>query len=141
MSETGRLQRTWVAEVVGYSQLADAGENCTLSWLRGLRSDLIDPAITAQNARIVRRAGDGLKTCGATYRAVPVVKRTGDGSIIEFRSVVDAVGRAIEVQNGMIERNAGPDDRRIEFRGGVHLGEVVKEENGNLICAARVPEQ
>jgi adenylate cyclase len=49
---------------------------------------------------------------------------------------------ATEVQNGMIERNAGPpDDRRIEFRVGVHLGEVVEEENGNLIGAARVPEQ
>ena len=135
MSETGRLQRTWVAEVVGYSQLAGAGENRTLSWLRGLRSDLIDPAITAQNARIVRRAGDGLSRG-------PGRQTHGDGIVIEFRSVVDAVRRAIDVQNGMIERNAGPpDDRRIEFRVGVHLGEVVKEENGNLIGAARVPEQ
>ena len=70
-----------VADVVGYSRLAGADEDRTLSWLRGLRSDLIDPAIGAYRGRIV--------------------KRTGDGSIIEFRSVVDAVRCAIEVQNGM----------------------------------------
>jgi len=56
------------------------------------------------------------------------VKRTGDGSLIEFRSVVDAVRCAIEVQNGMVERNAGlPPERRIEFRVGIHLGDVVEE--------------
>ena len=74
----------------------------------GLRGDLIDPAIAAHDGR--------------------VVKRTGDGSIIEFRSVVDAVRCAIEVQNGMVERNAGaPPERRIEFRIGIHLGDVVEE--------------
>ena len=63
-----------------------------------------------------------------------VVKRTGDGSIIEFRSVVDAVRCAIEVQNGMIERNAGlPTERRIEFRVGIHLGDVVEESDGDLM--------
>ena len=57
-----------------------------------------------------------------------MVKRTGDGSIIEFRSVVDAVRCAIEVQNGLIERNAGvPEDRRIEFRVRIHVGDVVGE--------------
>ena len=57
-----------------------------------------------------------------------MVKRTGDGGIIEFRSVVDAVRCAIEVQNGMVERNAGlPPERRIEFRVGIHLGDVVEE--------------
>jgi adenylate cyclase len=62
------------------------------------------------------------------------VKRTGDGSIIEFRSVVDAVRCAIEVQNGMVERNAGlPPERRIEFRVGVHLGDVVEESDGDLM--------
>jgi class 3 adenylate cyclase len=76
-----------VADIVGYSRLAGTDEDRTLSRLRGLRSDLIDPAIDAHHGRIV--------------------KRTGDGSIIEFRSVVDAVRCAIEVQNGMIERNAG----------------------------------
>ena len=82
--------------------------------MRGLRSDLIDPAIAAHHGRIV--------------------KRTGDGSLIEFRSVVDAVRCAIEVQNGMIERNAGlPPDRRIEFRIGIHLGDVVEEADGDLM--------
>jgi pimeloyl-ACP methyl ester carboxylesterase len=63
-----------------------------------------------------------------------VVKRTGDGSIVEFRSVVDAVRCAIEVQNAMVERNAGvPEDRRIVFRIGIHLGDVVEEADGDLM--------
>ena len=63
-----------------------------------------------------------------------VVKRTGDGVLIEFRSVVDAVRCAIEVQNGMVERNAGlPPERRIEFRIGIHLGDVVEESDGDLM--------
>jgi adenylate cyclase len=63
-----------------------------------------------------------------------VFKRTGDGSIIEFRSVVDAVRCAIEVQNGMVERNAGvPAERRIEFRLGIHLGDVVEEADGDIM--------
>ena len=63
-----------------------------------------------------------------------VVKRTGDGAIVEFRSVVDAVRCAIEVQNGMVERNAGlPPERRIEFRIGIHLGDVVEESDGDLM--------
>ena len=108
MSETRKIAAILVADVVGYSRLAGADEDRTLSRLRGLRSDLIDPAIAAHHGRIV--------------------KRTGDGSLIEFRSVVDAVRCAIEVQNGMVERNAGvPDDRRIEFRIGIHLGDVVEE--------------
>jgi adenylate cyclase len=63
-----------------------------------------------------------------------IVKRTGDGVLIEFRSVVDAVRCAIEMQNGMIERNAGlPPERRIEFRVGIHLGDVVEESDGDLM--------
>jgi hypothetical protein len=63
------------------------------------------------------------------------VKRTGDGSIVEFRSVVDAVRCAIEVQNGMVERNSGvPPERRIEFRIGIHLGDVVEESDGDLMA-------
>ena len=63
-----------------------------------------------------------------------MVKRTGDGALVEFRSVVDAVRCAIEVQNAMIERNAGvPEDRRIEFRIGIHLGDVVEESDGDLM--------
>src|SRR5271166_5983566 len=114
MSETRKLAAILVADVVGYSRLAGADEDCTLSRLRGLRSDLIDPAIAAHHGRIV--------------------KRTGDGSLIEFRSVVDAVRCAIEVQNGLIERNAGlPPERRIEFRVGIHLGDVVEEADGDLM--------
>ena len=63
-----------------------------------------------------------------------IVKRTGDGAIVEFRSVVDAVNCAIEVQRAMVERNAGvAPDKRIEFRIGIHLGDVVEESDGDLM--------
>src|ERR1700728_2229870 len=102
------------SDVVGYSRLASADEDRTLARLRALRSDLIDPAVAMHNGR--------------------VVKRTGDGILVEFRSVVDAVRSAIEVQNGMIERNAGlPPERRIEFRIGIHVGDVVEESDGDLM--------
>jgi TolB-like protein/class 3 adenylate cyclase len=114
MSETRKIAAILVADVVGYSRLAGADEEGTLARLRALRSDLIDPAIATHRGR--------------------VVKRTGDGSLIEFRSVVDAVRCAIEVQKGMIERNAGvPPERRIEFRIGIHLGDVVEEADGDLM--------
>ena len=90
----------------------DGGEPETR--LRALRSDLIDPIISVHRGR--------------------VVKRTGDGAIVEFRSVVDAVRCAIEVQDGMLERNAGlAPERRIEFRLGIHLGDVVEESDGDLM--------
>jgi TolB-like protein len=114
MSETRKLAAILVSDIVGYSRLAGADEERTLARVRGLRSDLIDPAIAAHHGR--------------------VVKRTGDGIIIEFRSVVDAVRCAIEIQNGLIERNAGvAPDRRIEFRVGIHLGDVVEEADGDLM--------
>ena len=114
MGETRKLAAILVADVVGYSRLAAADEDRTLARLRGLRSDLIDPAIATHHGRIVMR--------------------TGDGSLIEFRSVVDAVRCAIEVQSGMIERNSGlPPERRIEFRIGIHLGDVVEEADGDLM--------
>jgi adenylate cyclase len=114
MSETRKLAAILVADVVGYSRLAGTDEDRTLARLRGLRSDVIDPAIAVHHGRIV--------------------KRTGDGSIIEFRSAVDAVRCAVEVQNAMVERNAGvPEDRRIEFRLGVHVGDVVEESDGDLM--------
>ena len=114
MAETRKLAAILAADVVGYSKLAGSDEDRTLSRLRGLRSDLIDPAIAAHHGR--------------------VVKRTGDGILIEFRSVVDAVRCAIEMQNGMVERNAGlPPERRIEFRVGIHLGDVVEESDGDLM--------
>ena len=114
MTETRKLAAILAADVVGYSRLASTDEDRTLARLRALRSDLIDPTVAVHNGR--------------------VVKRTGDGSLIEFRSVVDAVRCAIEVQNGMAERNAGlPAERRIEFRVGVHLGDVVEESDGDLM--------
>ena len=109
-----KLAAIMAADVVGYSRLAGSDEDRTLARLRALRSDLIDPTIAVHHGR--------------------VVKRTGDGSLIEFRSVVDAVRCAIEVQNGMVERNAGlPPERRIEFRVGIHLGDVVEESDGDLM--------
>jgi adenylate cyclase len=103
-----------VSDVVGYSRLTGADEVRILARLRTLRSDLIDPTIAVHNGR--------------------VVKRTGDGSLVEFRSVVDAVRCAIEVQDAMVERNAGvAADRRIEFRIGIHLGDVVEEPDGDLM--------
>jgi adenylate cyclase len=114
MSETRKLAAILVSDVVGYSRLAGADEDRILARLRTLRSDLIDPTIAVHHGRIV--------------------KRTGDGSIIEFRSVVDAARCAIEVQNGMVERNAGlPPERRIEFRVGIHVGDVVEESDGDLM--------
>src|SRR5271165_1253635 len=114
MSETRKLAAILVSDVVGYSRLTGADEDRILARLRALRSDLIDPTIAVHHGR--------------------VVKRTGDGGIVEFRSVVDAVRCAIEVQNAMVERNAGvPEDRRIMFRMGVHLGDVVEEADGDLM--------
>jgi adenylate cyclase len=114
MSETRKIAAILVADVVGYGRLAGADEEGTLARLRGLRSDLIDPTVATHRGRIV--------------------KRTGDGSLIEFRSVVDAVRCAIEVQARMVERNAGlPPERRIEFRVGIHLGDVIEEADGDLM--------
>src|SRR6202142_3842505 len=114
MSETRKLAAILCSDVFGYSRLAGADEDRILARLRALRSDLIDPTIAAHHGRIV--------------------KRTGDGAIVEFRSVVDAVRCAIEMQEGMVERNAGlSPERRIEFRVGIHLGDVVEESDGDLM--------
>lgn len=114
MPENRKLAAILAADVVGFSRLAGSDEDRTLARLRALRSDLIDPTIAVHNGR--------------------VVKRTGDGALVEFRSVVDAVRCAVEVQNAMVERNAGlPPERRIEFRIGIHLGDVVEESDGDLM--------
>jgi adenylate cyclase len=114
MTETRKLVAILVADVVGIQQTCRLRRGTDARTAAGLRSDLIDPTIAVHHGR--------------------VVKRTGDGSIIEFRSVVDAVRSAIEVQNGMVERNAGlPPERRIEFRVGIHLGDVVEESDGDLM--------
>ena len=87
MKENRKLAAILAADVVGFSRLTGADEDRTLARLRALRSDLVDPTIAVHNGR--------------------VVKRTGDGALVEFRSVVDAVRCAIEMQNAMVERNAG----------------------------------
>jgi TolB-like protein/class 3 adenylate cyclase len=114
MTETRKLAAILVADIVGYSRLAGADEDRILARLRTLRSDLIDPTIAVHHGR--------------------VVKRTGDGSVVEFRSVVDAVNCANEIQRAMVERNAEvAHDKRIEYRVGIHLGDVVEESDGDLM--------
>jgi class 3 adenylate cyclase len=114
MTETRKLAAILVSDIVGYSRLAGTDEDRILARLRTLRSDLIDQTIAVHHGRIV--------------------KRTGDGSIIEFRSVVDAVNCAIEVQRSMVERNGEvAPDKRIQFRVGIHLGDVVEESDGDLM--------
>jgi TolB-like protein/tetratricopeptide (TPR) repeat protein len=114
MSETRKLAAILVSDMVGYSRLAGADEDRILARLRTLRSDLIDPTITVHHGR--------------------VVKRTGDGAIVEFRSAVDAVNFAVEIQRAMAERNAEVvPEKRIEFRIGIHVGDVVEESDGDLM--------
>ena len=114
MIEARKLAAILVTDIVGFSRLAGADEDRILARLRTLRSDLIDPTISVHRGR--------------------VVKRTGDGAIVEFRSVVDAVRCGVELQHGFMERNAGlPPERRIEFRVGIHLGDVVEESDGDLM--------
>jgi adenylate cyclase len=114
MGETRKLAAILVSDVVGYSRLAGSDEDRILARLRTLRSDLIDPTIAVHHGR--------------------VVKRTGDGAIVEFRSAVDAVNLAVEIQRAMAERNAEvASDKRIEFRIGIHVGDVVEESDGDLM--------
>jgi adenylate cyclase len=105
---TRRLAAILAADVVGYSRLMGADEEGTLERLKALRGDLIDPNITKHHDRIV--------------------KTTGDGMLVEFASVVDAVRCAAEVQQAMPERNAGvAADNRIELRIGINLGDVIAD--------------
>jgi TolB-like protein/class 3 adenylate cyclase len=109
MSQTRRLAAILAADVAGYSRLIGADEEGTLNRLRSIRSDIIDPKIAEHRGRIV--------------------KTTGDGFLVEFSSVVDALRCATEWQRGMAERNdAVPGDNRIEFRMGVNVGDVVVED-------------
>ena len=109
-----KLAAILAADVVGYSRLTGADEEGTASRLRALRAELIDPAIEVNRGRIV--------------------KTTGDGILIEFASVVDAVRCALEVQHGMAVRNADmPTDQRIQFRVGINLGDVMVEPDGDLM--------
>src|SRR6202050_2762653 len=100
MAETRKIAAIFAADVVGFSRMASADEDRTLARLRTLRADLIDPTVAGQNGR--------------------VFKRTGDGALIEFRSVIEAVRCAVAIQNAMVERNVDmPTDQRIEFRVGI----------------------
>lgn len=114
MTEVRKLAAILVADIVGFSRLTASDEDRTLARVRALRSDLVDPAISVHRGR--------------------VVKSTGDGVLCEFRSGVDAVRCAMELQAGMIERNSGlPAERRIELRIGIHIGDVVEEADGDLM--------
>ena len=108
MSQTRRLAAILAADVAGYSRLMGADEEGTLQRLKALRRELVDPKIAEHNGRIV--------------------KTTGDGLLVEFPSVVDAVRCAVEVQREMAERNAEvPQALRIELRMGINLGDIIKD--------------
>jgi adenylate cyclase len=110
MASVRRLTAILAADVAGYSRLMRADEEGTHERLKGHFRELVDPKIAEHRGR--------------------VVKNTGDGFLAEFQSVVDAVRCAAEVQRGMAERNAGtPPERRIEFRIGINLGDVIAEDN------------
>src|SRR6516162_11122253 len=105
MTATRRLAAILAADVAGYSRLMGADEGGTLKRLKALRRDLLDPKITEHRGRLV--------------------KTTGDGPLVEFASVVDAVCCAVEVQREMTGRNTGvPPDSRIEFRIGINVGDI-----------------
>ena len=109
MTATRRLAAILAADVAGYSRLIGADEGGTLQALKGIRTELFDPTIAAHNGRLV--------------------KTTGDGLLVEFGCVVDALRCATEVQAGMVERNAPmPADKRIEFRIGINVGDIVVED-------------
>ena len=105
-----RLVAILAADVVGYSRLMGANEAATLAALKAHRKELVDAKIAEHQGRIV--------------------KLTGDGMLVEFTSVVNAVACAAEIQREMRQRNVDvPQDRRIEFRIGVNLGDIIVEEN------------
>src|SRR5215813_122648 len=109
MPPVRRLAAILAAHVAGYSRLIGADEAGTLGRLRIIRAEVIDPAIAAHTGRLV--------------------KTTGDGLLVEFGSVVDALRSASEIQAGIAERNASvPQDERIEFRMGLNVGDVVVED-------------
>ncbi len=114
-----RLAAILAADVVGYTRLTGADEEGTIARLRAIRNELIDPIIAAHHGR--------------------VVKRTGDGTLVEFASVVDALRSALNVQRGMIPRNSVlPPEKRIEFRVGIHIGDVVVEDHDLLGDAVNI---
>lgn len=112
--EPRKIAAIMAVDIAGDSRVAGSEEDRTLARLGTLRSGLIEPVISVHRGRIV--------------------KRTGDGALVEFRTTVEAVRCALEVQTGMLERNVGmPEDRRIELRMGIHVGDVVEETDGELL--------
>jgi adenylate cyclase len=110
MTATRRLAAILAADVAGYSWLIGADEEGTLNRLRSIRAEVIDPKITEHRGRIV--------------------KTTGDGLLVEFSSVVDALRCATEIQSPMAEGNAGvAADKRVEFRMGINVGDIVVEDD------------
>jgi adenylate cyclase len=108
MTEQRRLAAIVAVDVVGYSRLMGRDESGTLAALKALRRELVDPAIAARGGRIV--------------------KTTGDGMLLEFASVVDAVRCVLDIQTAMAARNGEiPEDRRIVLRAGVNLGDIIIE--------------
>src|SRR5215470_4447283 len=108
-----RLAAILAADVAGYSRLMGADEEGTLDRLKTLRRELVDPKLDEHRGRLV--------------------KTTGDGLLVEFSSVVDAVRCAVELQRAMIDFNTGtPEDRRIVFRIGVNLGDVIIDQGGDI---------
>src|ERR1043166_8576434 len=110
MTPTRRLAAILAADVAGYSRLIGSDEQGTLNRLRSIRTEVVDPKISEHHGRLV--------------------KTTGDGLLVEFGSVVDALRGAVEIQQSMAERNTGPADR-IEFRIGINVGDIVVE-NGDI---------
>ncbi len=105
-----RLAAILAADVAGYSRLMGANEEGTLAQLKSVRKALVDPTIAAHRGRIV--------------------KTTGDGMLVEFASAVDAVRNAVEIQRSMAEQNTDvPQDQRIEFRIGIHVGDIIFDDN------------
>lgn len=105
-----RLAAILAADVAGYSRLMGADEEGTLDQLKSIRKAFVDPTIAAHRGRIV--------------------KTTGDGMLVEFVSAVDAVRNAVEIQRSMAKQNAAlPQDPRIEFRLGIHVGDIIFDDN------------
>ena len=107
--EKRRLAAILAADMVGYSRLMEADESGTLARLKAHRAELIDPTIAKNSGRII--------------------KTTGDGLLVEFASVVDAVRCAVEIQRRMARRNSDlPADQRIDFRIGINIGDIIVED-------------
>jgi adenylate cyclase len=105
-----RLAAIFAGDIAGYSRLMGVDEEGTLRQLKAHRKELVDPKITEHRGRIV--------------------KTTGDGMLVEFVSVVDAVRCGVDIQRGMAERNSGlPADNRIEFRIGINVGDIISDSN------------